>query len=203
MNEAKGPKWTAELERCLLELSGDIMEIGVFRGGTFNQMLCALRRMAEPRTKHTFNFLPKTYAVDSWEGMAAPGPLDGDQYPKGKFSQATVEVFHQGMAQRGWSKEDYVACKGWVPEVLLKFPADLSLSFVHVDLDQFQPTVDAAEWAWRHLPQGGVIAFHDWYPAKAQYAAAGISTFLHTVADRLSGRLEMLVEGDELMLVKP
>lgn len=40
---------------------------------------------------------------------------------------------------------------------------DLAFSFVHLDLDLYQSTVDALRWFWPRLMPGGVLLSHD-YP---------------------------------------
>ena len=199
----KGPKWTNEVLRCAVDLPGDLMEIGVFRGATLRLMLKARAATAKARASHTFAFAQSVWAVDSWQGMAKPGPHDDKSYPKGKFGHVTFEAFLDEMNRHGWPACSFTPLKGFVPQVLQGIPAEAQLSFVHIDLDQFQPTVDAASWAWKHLNPGGVLAFHDWYPAKAILAAAGISQFMHNVMASSLCPIRCAVEADEFIMYKP
>jgi hypothetical protein len=51
--------------------------------------------------------------------------------------------------------------RGWIPE---RFPdvADERFSFVHVDVDLYEPHRDAIEFFWPRLTQGGVMVFDDY-----------------------------------------
>lgn len=195
---SKGPKWHKALRQGLSHsVGGDLMEMGVFRGDTLRLMLEARKEMDR---------MVDVWAVDSWEGMPTPGPGDNNEYPKGKFGHVDVAEFNRGMAKAGWYAGDYIVVKGFVPEVFVRgpaWPANLRFGFVHVDLDQFQTTIEAARWAWPRILSGGALAFHDWYPGKDKLAAAGISCVLHELCEAAAWGLTVLIEEDELILIKP
>ena len=50
---------------------------------------------------------------------------------------------------------------GWIPD---RFPevADERFSFVHVDVDLYEPHRDAIEFFWPRLTRGGVMVFDDY-----------------------------------------
>ena len=51
--------------------------------------------------------------------------------------------------------------RGWIPE---RFPdvADERFSFVHVDVDLYEPHRDSIEFFWPRLTKGGVMVFDDY-----------------------------------------
>ena len=140
---------------------GDFMEIGVFRGKTFRPMADFAASLG--RTIH---------AVDSFEGMAEPGPLDGDEYPKGKLSVGGLSEFQKLVGPC----PNAVFHVGWVPEVLAEI--NTTLAFVHVDLDHYLPTLVALHWAWARMSPGGILMSHDWFPGKQELASAAIQEFI-------------------------
>ena len=54
--------------------------------------------------------------------------------------------------------------EGYVPAILKQMPTDLALGFIRVDLDHYQPTLDAGIWAWERLLPNGYLTFHDFMP---------------------------------------
>jgi O-methyltransferase len=51
--------------------------------------------------------------------------------------------------------------KGWIPEVLAELP-EAPWSFVHVDVDLYQPTLDCLKYFFPRLVPGGVIVCDDY-----------------------------------------
>lgn len=199
----KGPKWIGALARRALQLPGDVCEVGVLEGGTLMLMLDTVQKTAVLRSMHVNATPVRVHAVDSWRGMPQPGPKDGDAYPKGFFSQVTFDVFRGKLRELGHPDASYDAWQGWVPEVFQTMPMDLTFSFVHIDLDHYETTLAAADWAWQRLVPGGVVAFHDWRPAQSLLAPAAVTVFLDRVAREGDGLLSVAVEDDEFMVVRP
>ena len=86
-----------------------------------------------------------------------------------------------------------------MPECLAQ-PEDekpLFFSFVHLDLDHYEPTRLAAHWAWAHLSPHGVLACHD-YNGTAANASGGIQHFLR----ELPGWHNVAVENTEILIRK-
>ena len=184
----KGRLFTASA----LHSRGPLCEIGVFKGATFRLLLQAA-------------ILLKTeaHAVDSFRGMAKPGPMDdGDTfYPEGKFDIGGPNAFRAIVA--GWQLagglERLRVWPGYVPAVLDTLSPGSRFGFVHVDLDQYQPTLDAGRWAWEHTLVGGCVAFHDYLPKinHGRLATAAIDV----LENELKGG-SFYVEGDEALFFK-
>jgi hypothetical protein len=126
-------------------VNGDIAEIGVFRGHKYLKFL----ELAERWKK-------KCHAFDSFVGMDEPTEYDRN-YPKGKFNvggAGNLRVMTR-------NKPLAIIHEGFIPEILVNDNIS-ELSFVHIDVDQYRPTVDAMNWAWPKLSPGGVMVCHDY-----------------------------------------
>jgi len=135
------------------DVAGALVEIGCYEGRA-TAMLCEVGRRLG-RTVH---------AIDSFRGMAEPGPKDGTNYPRGKFDVGGKQGFIDLMGARGFNLGlDYNVHEGYVPEVL-KQPMlrDLQVAFAYADLDHYEPTLAALDWLWEHMDKGGIILCDDY-----------------------------------------
>ena len=155
---------------------GDFAEIGVFRGAAFRRV--ATRAAAQHKLAHAF---------DSFAGMAEPGPADGTAYPKGMFDIGGSDAFVALMDKAGVPREHYRLWAGYVPDCLNTAPPELRFSFVILDLDHYQPTVEALHWLTPRINAGGLLALDDFVPAGDGLATRAIREFLAT--DRAFAKL--------------
>jgi len=164
--------------RAVVRASGDFAEVGVWEGDNFSRLISLARDCG--RT---------AWAFDSFVGMAEPGPNDGDQYPKGRFSVGGVSRFvgkMQEMHGRVRKKGDgWEVCAGFVPWCLAQV-GDRRFAFVYIDLDHYEPTKLALEWAWEHVQDGGIILCDDYVAENVEkgiLAARAIAAFVHDTRD--------------------
>ncbi len=147
------------LERVLRDrVPGDVAEIGLLGGDTFKQLLA----LARPAGKVCHGF-------DSFEGMAEPTPEDSDakgwcNYPKGKFAGHDCDLVAANVSDSGRYVMGHAfrLYKGWVPDVLRQADPGLRFCFVYLDLDHYQPTLDALRWIWPRMAPGGCLLCDDY-----------------------------------------
>jgi O-methyltransferase len=153
-------------------LPGDFIEIGVWKGYAFHRIV----PLAEGQGK-------TPHAMDSFEGMAPPGEYDGS-HPEGEFDVGGVAGFRKIMEDE-WhvGPERYKTWPGFIPQVLGKVPEDVRFSFALLDVDHYQPTVDALKWLWPKLAIGGVLALDDFYPGGSVDCTRAINEFLRARDD--------------------
>lgn len=162
---ASGPREYSHVIRGIVHsvanVRGDFVECGVLDGDSLVHIASAGR---------------KTYAVDSFEGLALPTEGDGpycEHYRAGWFSRAgSTQRLENRLSKEGIS--NVVILKGFIPEVL----PDIDLAFAHIDLDHYEPTKAALSWAWERLSLGGIILMHDWFPDQEYMASKAIREFL-------------------------
>lgn len=151
--------------RALAQAAGDVAELGVWRGDTF----APLARLAGEGRR-------TAYAVDSFAGMAAPGPLDTEEDGTCHYPQGALRVDAAAVQARLTGLGPHVRIvTGYVPDVLFTMPPAVRLAFVHLDLDHYEPTLAALKWLWIHMAPGGILCCHDWFPGRRCLAAAAIA----------------------------
>ena len=147
-------------------IAGDFAEIGVFRGAAF-------RKVAELAAAQNKN----AHAFDSFAGMDEPTAADGNAYPKGKFDIGGPAEFERLMSKAGIARERYTMWAGYVPACFSTVPADLRFTFVILDLDHYQPTVEALQWLQPRINTGGILALDDYVPHGDALATRAIREF--------------------------
>ncbi len=151
---------------------GDFAEIGVYKGDAFRKVVA--EASAQGKTAHAF---------DSFEGMDTPGPEDGDEYPKGKLDVGGAGRFLQIMKEHGLDEEAFRIWAGFIPACFEEVGDAIRFSFVILDVDHYQPTVDALAWVWPRLNRGGILALDDFIPTHDRLATKAIKEFLRKHGD--------------------
>jgi len=143
---------------------GAFAEFGVWHATTF-MPLAELARL-DGRVIH---------AVDSFQGMAASTERDGEAYQAGALSVGGSQVFRKLARPYG---ETIRLHEGYVPQVLDEMK-DAQFAFVHLDLDQYRPTLESLRWLWPRMAQCGIVAVHDWFPGRHELAAGAVADWSH------------------------
>lgn len=133
-----------ELLKTVGPLSGSMAECGVYRGDTAFQ-LCQVAEQYEKRV----------YLFDSFEGLSDPGTKDGEHWQRGSLTASEDEVEQR---LTGFSCFDIL--KGWIPERFAEVQNE-RFSFVHIDVDLFQPTLDSLRFFYPRMNPGGLIVLDD------------------------------------------
>lgn len=165
-------KWTlAQLVRLTVDVPGDTAECGVYQGAS-SWLICAANRgnRWHERMHHLF---------DSFEGLSEPGAFDGSHWRKGNL-RAGEEVAAKNLAEF----ERVAFHKGWIPE---RFPdvSEKTFSFVHLDIDLYQPTRDSVAFFYDRLSPGGVLVCDDYGFATCTGATKAIDDFLRDKPEKM------------------
>ena len=159
-------KWMLwQLLRLTGHVPGDTAECGVYRGAS-SWLICAFIRQskAQPKQHHVF---------DSFEGLSEPDSHDGEHWTKGDLA-AGEDIVARNLAPFADLLHFY---KGWIPQ---RFPevADRRFSFVHVDVDLYQPTRDSIEFFYDRLNPGGILLCDDYACTTCPGATRALDDFL-------------------------
>jgi hypothetical protein len=128
-------------------LNGDTVECGVYKGAT-SYLICEfIQQDVQSKEHHIF---------DSFEGLNKPGKEDGEYWNEGNL--ATSENF----CRKNLSKFGFVKYyKGWIPDRFTEVK-ELKFSFVHIDVDLYQPTLDSIAFFYERLNKGGIMICDDY-----------------------------------------
>ena len=130
---------------------GAVAEVGVYRGGFASIInLCFKNR--------------KLYLFDTFEGFTEHEKehdvdkdyIDHKFFAKYDFTRTTIDIVLGKMMY----KENCIIKKGYFPETAIGL--DEQFAFVSIDVDLFLPTLNALEYFYPRLSQGGFIFLHDY-----------------------------------------
>jgi O-methyltransferase len=143
-----GRRWAVhQLLRLTRDVPGDTAECGVFRGST-SYLICRANEQGRlPRTHFMF---------DSFAGLSEPRDVDGSYWRQGDLSVAEATA-----RERLASCKDAVFLTGWIPTRFDEV-ADHKFSFVHVDVDLYEPTRDSLAFFYPRLNPGGMLVLDDY-----------------------------------------
>ena len=159
-----------ELFRQTIDLPGDIVELGVFRGTSLLTWANFLEaRAIGDRTK-------KVWGFDNFKGFEGLSPEDGPAYAhlqkvEGGFSPAgyldelkeAIRIFDEDRFA-GW-KPRIELVEGNVEETIPRFVEQhpgLRISILHFDIDLFRPTMVGLECFFPRVVRGGIVIFDEY-----------------------------------------
>lgn len=173
----------AQLIRLTTNVSGDTAECGVYRGAG-SYIICKMNQICDVSRMH--------HIFDSFEGVSSPGDLDGKHWEKGDLSCAESDV------RKNLSEFSNVSFyQGWIPK---RFPevTDKKFSFVHIDVDLFEPTKDSLEFFYPRVEDGGIIVCDDYGSTLCPGATKACDDFLADKPEKMlamSGGGGFLIKG--------
>lgn len=161
------------IQRCLAQIfadkvPGDIIEAGVWRGGSSIFMQAVLRINGETERN--------VWLADSFQGLPAP---DEAKYPADKgmplhlFQELAVplEAVRANFDRYGLMGENVRFLKGWFSETLPKAPIE-KLALIRADGDMYESTTDILTNLYPKLSPGGFIIIDDYQIPACRQAVA-------------------------------
>jgi O-methyltransferase len=134
------------LRQALTNHGGQIIECGVYKGGSAKLILDVIRMTHQDRLFIMF---------DTFEGM--PQIDQADNYHKmGDFADTSVEQVHNLLT--GYN---YNLIQGLFQERFKQFP-DWCFSFAHIDVDLYQSTKECCEYIYPRMQRTGIMLFDDY-----------------------------------------
>lgn len=133
---------------------GNVAECGSWRGLSAYQIAYWLKR---------YNFKNKFYIFDSFEGLSdfrkedLENNIIGDRGSRKKEFACPLSTVQDNLKEFEFIEYK----KGWIPSRFSEVN-DLMFSFVHIDVDLYQPIKDSLEFFYPRVIDGGVIALDDY-----------------------------------------
>ena len=133
-----------------LNSNADVLEVGVWRGGTSTIMARHLEILGSKS---------KIYSADTFEGVVKTSAKD-NSYNGGEHSDTSLELFTTLF--KSHHLNNIIPLKGIFPEDTAHLiPSDSKFKLCHIDVDVYLSAKDVQAWIWDKLIIGGVVVFDD------------------------------------------
>jgi len=141
-------------------LDGDMAEVGVFQG-------------RGAKIISLFKGDSRLHLFDTFEGMPTTDKAKDSHHATGDFSETSLEQVQTYL--KSYSYIEYH--KGRFPETTASVSSK-SFSFVHLDADIFQSTLDGLNFFYPRMVEGGFIIAHDYSSATCSGVKAAFDVFV-------------------------
>ena len=131
-------------------LGGDILEVGVWRGGT-GCLMAKQASLARPAAR--------VFLCDTFKGVVKAGTEDR-RYTGGEHADTSMSIVQKLADTMGLGNVELL--EGIFPEATGDRIAERRLSVCHIDVDVYESAKQVAEWVWPRLLPGGVIVYDDY-----------------------------------------
>lgn len=133
-----------------LNSNADVLEVGVWRGGTSTIMAKRLELLGSKST---------IYSADTFEGVVKASEND-NSYSGGEHANTSLDLFINLLKSHHIT--NVTPLKGIFPEATSNnIPSDTKFKLCHIDVDVYLSAKDIQEWIWKKLIIGGIIVFDD------------------------------------------
>lgn len=153
-----------QLLRLTEDVDGDTAECGVYEGATSWLICHASANSCHSRTH---------FAFDSYEGLSSPSHLDGKHWETGDLA-CSLETVRENLKT---FDNNIVYLKGWIPD-RFKEVEERYFSFVHIDVDLYEPTLASIAFFYERVNPGGIIVCDDYGFTSCPGATQAIDSFL-------------------------
>ena len=150
-----------ELYKRIVELPGDVVELGVFKGGSFYQF-ASFREILENENARkligfdVFDEFPKAHN-------------DGDKLFREKWINDTkgdflsLDEIQRSLANRNIGNTELIQgdIANTIPEYIKNHPY-MKIALLHIDVDIYEPTVTGLTYLYERVVKGGIIILDDY-----------------------------------------
>ena len=138
------------LVRETSSLGGDILEVGVWRGGT-GCLIAERARQLQPTAT--------VFLCDTFKGVVKAGDQDS-HYRGGEHADTSMDTVRQLTTKMGL--ENVELLEGIFPDATGGRIENRQFSLCHIDVDVYESAKQIAKWVWPRLVLGGVIVYDDY-----------------------------------------
>jgi len=147
-------------------LEGDILELGIYRGGTTIMTVHFLKKLNSKR---------RVYACDAFMGLPYEDKYSIWENAKGMYSETSEKIVKEKFEKFGVS-DTITIVKGLFEDTLYQKLSDKKFSLVLVDCDLYDATKLSMEFIFPRMVKGGIIMFDDYDRVNKQEATCGETT---------------------------
>lgn len=141
-----------ELVLKMVDIEGDIVECGSFKGGSGILMALALKYFGINKHIHLF---------DSFQGLPEPDSIKDKGYVKGSFC-SDYGALNKKISEMNL-REQITLHKGWFSHTVPLFLKERTrpISLLHIDCDLYSSTQDCFPALYPHVSKGGAVVLDD------------------------------------------
>ncbi|MFX1298107.1 MAG: TylF/MycF/NovP-related O-methyltransferase [Promethearchaeota archaeon] len=149
------------------KISGDIVECGVWKGGSMMIIALTLLMLS--------NSDKKLYLYDTYEGMSEPTDFDVRAYDNyeakqkwaflkkenRKWDYASLDEVKKNLLSTNYPKENLIFIKGKVEETIPQIMPE-QISLLRLDTDWYESTLHELQYLYPKLSKNGIILLDDY-----------------------------------------
>jgi O-methyltransferase len=142
-----------ELYQCVREVAnvpGDILEVGVWRGGTGAILAAAA---------HRWKADSRVWLCDTFSGVVKAGTFD-TEYRGGEHADTSQEMVSSLLSSLDLTNTTIL--KGVFPEETSCSLSDRKIALCHIDVDVYQSAADVVTWLTPRMSAGSMLVFDDY-----------------------------------------
>ncbi|WP_051148502.1 TylF/MycF/NovP-related O-methyltransferase [Desulfospira joergensenii] len=151
------------ISQCI-RLNGNVLEIGVWRGGT-SAIFCSRTSKLSPDKK--------VYCADTFQGVVKAGAKDSS-YKGGEHRDTSVGIVKKLLSE-DLHCNNYEILEGIFPEDTAHKIKNEVFCFCHIDVDVYESARDIVDWVWSRLVVGGLLVFDDY----GFFGCSGITKYVN------------------------
>jgi O-methyltransferase len=138
------------LVREASRLGADILEVGVWRGGTGCLMAERAKQLGSPAT---------IFLCDTFNGVVKASNRDS-HYQGGEHADTSLEMVRQLAVNMELANVELM--QGIFPDETGDQIKNHQFSMCHIDVDVYESAKQVAQWVWPRLVSGGIIVYDDY-----------------------------------------
>lgn len=159
---------------CKLKISGDYLEVGVWRGGC--SALVGMTFALHSKLTRTL------YLADTYEGM--PQTVKEDNFYKGgELADTSVGIVTHLFKSCNLSNLQII--KGYFPDVTASQIKSRNFALVHIDVDIFESAKKSFDWVWDKMSINGMVVFDDYGYSSTEGVTRLIDDYISSIIDAM------------------
>lgn len=141
--------WT--LVAQVRDIPGDIIEIGVWRGGSGALIAKHAQLLGLPST---------VYLCDTFRGIVKADAKYDPLYRGGEIADTSAEIVRDLANSMGLPNVRVL--QGIFPEDTAGLIPSTQIRLCHIDVDVYRSAQDILTWVWPKVPPGGIVVYDDY-----------------------------------------
>ncbi|MFW6368148.1 MAG: TylF/MycF/NovP-related O-methyltransferase [Spirochaetota bacterium] len=161
-----------------MKSGGDLLEVGVWRGGTGALIAARARQLHLRALDQGRDDQPRrVFLADTFSGVVKAGPLDR-YYRGGEHGNTSVDQVRTLLASL--ELHDVEILQGVFPEDTAARIGENRFCFCHIDVDVYKGARDVTDWVLPRMAPGAIVVYDDY----GFYGCEGVTTFVHEIWER-------------------